>query len=134
MKRRASFRACSFAALALLAAGMTGDAAAPASPIRFREIAAQSGISFVLENHPTPEKHLIETIPGGIAIFDYDGDGRPDIYFANGADIPSLEKSSPKYWNRLYRNEGNWKFRDVTEEAGVAGVGLFNGSRRGRLR
>ena len=44
-------------------------------------------------------------MPGGIAVFDYDGDGRPDIYFTNGAAIPSLEKSSPKYWNRLYRNE-----------------------------
>ncbi len=71
---------------------------------------------------------MIETMPGGIAVFDYDGDGRPDIYFTNGADIPSLEKSSPKYWNRLYRNEGNWKFRDVTEQAGVAGAGYSMGA------
>ena len=61
-------------------------------PIRFREVAAAAGISFVLENHPTDRKHMIETMPGGIAVFDYDGDGRPDIYFTNGADIPSLEK------------------------------------------
>jgi len=114
MKHAAHSVACAAVVLALAAAGMTGDAEAPANAIRFREIAAQTGISFVLENHPTPEKHLIETIPGGVAVLDYDGDGRPDIYFANGADIPSLEKSSPKYWNRLYRNEGNWKFRDVT--------------------
>ncbi|SPF43242.1 ASPIC/UnbV domain protein [Candidatus Sulfopaludibacter sp. SbA4] len=127
MKPPAYFVACAAVTLALLAAGIVGNAAAPASAIRFREIAAQAGISFVLENHPTPEKHLIETIPGGVAVLDYDGDGRPDIYFANGADIPSLEKSSPKYWNRLYRNEGNWKFRDVTEEAGVAGAGYSMG-------
>ena len=82
----------------------------------------------MLENNPTDRKHMIETMPGGIAVFDYDGDGRPDIYFTNGADIPSLEKSSPKYWNRLYRNEGNWKFRDVTEEAGVAGAGYSMGA------
>ena len=101
------------------------SAADPApSPIRFREIP----LPFVLENSPTPQKHLIETMPGGIAVFDYDGDGRPDIYFTNGAEIPSLEKSSPKYWNRLYRNEGDWKFRDVTEEAGVAGAGYSMGA------
>ncbi len=103
-------------------------------PIRFRDVAAAAGISFVLENHPTDRKHMIETMPGGIAVFDYDGDGRPDIYFTNGADIPSLEKSSPKYWNRLYRNEGNWKFRDVTEQAGVAGSRLLDGRRRRRFR
>jgi hypothetical protein len=104
-------------------------AAVPPPPaFRFREIAAQSGISFVLENSPTDRKHLIETMPGGIAVFDYDGDGRPDIYFTNGAAIPSLEKSSPKYWNRLYHNEGNLKFRDVTEEAGVAGAGYSMGA------
>ena len=105
-------------------------AAAPATPppIRFREIAAQAGISFVLKNSPTDRKHLIETMPGGIAVFDYDGDGRPDIYFTNGAELPSLEKSSPKFWNRLYHNEGNWRFVDVTEQAGVAGAGYSMGA------
>lgn len=93
-------------------------------PIRFRE----AGISFVLENSPTDRKRLIETMPGGIALLDYDGDGRPDIYFTNGADVPSLEKSSSKYWNRLYRNEGNMRFRDVTEDAGVAGSGYSMGA------
>jgi hypothetical protein len=97
-------------------------------PVRFREVAAQSGIAFTLENSPTDRKHLIETMPGGIAIFDYDGDGRPDLYFTNGAAIPSLEKSSPQYWNRLYHNEGNLKFRDVTEQAGVAGAGYSMGA------
>lgn len=96
--------------------------------IRFQERAAESGVDFVLENHPTDRKHMIETMPGGIATFDYDGDGRPDIFFTNGATLPSLEKSSPKDWNRLYRNEGNWKFRDVTAEAGVAGAGYSMGA------
>ena len=103
-------------------------AQAPSPAIRFHERAAEAGLSFVLENNPTDRKHMIETMPGGIAVFDYDGDGRPDIYFTNGAAIPSLEKTSPKYWNRLYRNEGNWKFRDVTAEAGVAGAGYSMGA------
>ena len=97
-------------------------------PIRFREVAGEAGLSFTLQNSPTDRKYLIETMPGGIAVLDYDGDGKPDIYFTNGADIPSLEKSSPKYWNRLYRNEGNWQFRDATESAGVAGAGYSMGA------
>ncbi|HEY7269224.1 MAG TPA: CRTAC1 family protein [Dehalococcoidia bacterium] len=102
--------------------------AATPSPIRFRDVAADAGVTFVLANHPTDRKHLIETMPGGIAVLDYDGDGRPDIYFTNGADIPSLEKSSPQYWNRLYHNEGGMKFRDVTEATGVAGAGYSMGA------
>src|ERR1700674_1210234 len=64
-------------------------------------------IPFVLENSPTPAKNAPETMPGGVAIFDYNGDGRPDIFFANGANIATLRKDSPKYRNRLFRNEGN---------------------------
>jgi hypothetical protein len=100
----------------------------PVSPIRFQDVAKQSGIDFVLHNCPTPQKHMIETMAGGLAVFDYDGDGRPDIFFTNGADLPSLSKTGPQYWNRLYRNEGNMKFRDVTEEAGVAGEGYSMGA------
>jgi enediyne biosynthesis protein E4 len=59
-------------------------------------------LRFVLDNSQTPEKHYIETMPGGIAAFDYNGDGRIDIYFTNGAAIPSLRKESVKYHNRLF--------------------------------
>jgi hypothetical protein len=97
-------------------------------PIRFVEMAGAAGLDFVLENNATPAKRMIETMPGGIAVLDYDGDGRPDIFFTNGAEVPSLEKSSPKFWNRLYHNEGGMKFRDVTEQAGVAGAGYSMGA------
>jgi hypothetical protein len=101
------------------------------SPIRFRNIASAAGLDFVLQNHATPEKHEIETMLGGVAAFDYNGDGLTDIYFTNGAAIPSLEKDSPKYFNRLYRNEGGMKFRDVTLEAGVQGAGYSMGAAAG---
>ena len=98
------------------------------SPIRFREIASQAGLNFVLQNNPTPRKHMIETMPGGVAAFDYNGDGLTDIFFTNGASIPSLEKDSPKFFNRLYRNDGGMKFTDVTRETGVAGTGYSMGA------
>jgi enediyne biosynthesis protein E4 len=101
------------------------------SPIRFRDIAESAGLRFVLENHPTPQKHLIESMAGGVAAFDYNGDGLTDIFFANGASIPSLQKDSSKYFNRLFRNEGGMRFTDVTEEAGVAGAGYSMGAAAG---
>jgi hypothetical protein len=109
-----------------LVAGLLG--AAPAPPVRFRDVAEAGGLRFVLENCPTPEKRMIETMAGGLAVFDYNNDGRPDIFFTNGASIPSMEKDSPKYWNRLFRNDGNMKFTDVTAEAGLAGAGYAMGA------
>jgi hypothetical protein len=68
---------------------------------------------------------------GGVAAFDYNGDGLTDIFFTNGASLPSLQKDSPKYFNRLFRNEGGMRFTDVTEEAGVAGLGYSMGAAAG---
>jgi hypothetical protein len=80
-------------------------------------------IPFRLENSETPAKNAPETMPGGVAVFDYNGDGRPDIFFTNGANISTLKKDAPKYRNRLFRNDGNGVFTDVTDAAGLAGSG-----------
>ncbi|MBN2130515.1 MAG: CRTAC1 family protein [Sedimentisphaerales bacterium] len=66
-------------------------------------------------------------MPGGVAAFDYDNDGDLDIYFVNGADILSLEKSDPKYRNRLFANDGSGVFSDVTEGSGLEGTGFDYG-------
>lgn len=63
----------------------------------------------------------------GVALLDYDCDGYLDVFLVNGADIPSLEKTSPQYWNRLFHNNGDGTFTDVTEKAGVAGAGYGMG-------
>ncbi|MCX6626634.1 MAG: VCBS repeat-containing protein, partial [Candidatus Solibacter sp.] len=67
--------------------------------------------------------YQIETMPGGVAVLDYDNDGFEDIYFVNGAAIPSLVKSGKSYWNRLYHNNRDGTFTDVTAHAGVAAEG-----------
>jgi len=131
-RRQALVAGIGLGALPLVRAfGSTAKTAPAFSPIRFRNVAKEAGLNFVLENNPTPEKHLIEAMPGGIAVFDYNGDGRPDIYFTNGASLPSLEKDDPKFFNRLFRNEGGMKFTDVTEQAGVAGAGYSMGAAAG---
>ncbi len=95
--------------------------------IEFEDVAAQSGIDFVAKNSVTPQKYAIETMMGGVAAFDYNNDGLLDIFFANGASIPSLEKTGPAYYNRLYRNNRDGTFTDVTLQAGVAGAGYAMG-------
>src|ERR1035437_4740774 len=102
-------------------------AAATLGPIAFEEIADRAGLRFVADSCPTPNKNLPETMLAGVALFDYDNDGYLDIYFVNGAAIPSLRKESPKYWNRLFHNNHDGTFTDVTEKAGVKGEGYGMG-------
>lgn len=92
----------------------------PPAPIHF----TYRAIDFHLESCETPERHAPETMAGGVALFDYNNDGNLDIFFTNGADIRSLQKTSPKYANRLFENDGKGRFTDVTEKAGLAGSGF----------
>jgi enediyne biosynthesis protein E4 len=90
------------------------------APIRFE----LKNLPFQLDSSLSAAKNVPETMAGGVAVFDYNGDGRPDIFFTNGADIATLQKSSPKYYNRLFRNNGDGTFTDVTEKAGLKGTGF----------
>jgi hypothetical protein len=118
-------RALKAAVTALAGAVLWLVAAPPAAqiPIRF----AYRPIDFRLESCETPERHAPETMAGGVAIFDYNNDGKLDIFFTNGADIGTLKKSSPKYSNRMFENDGPGHFKDVTAKAGLAGTGYDTG-------
>ena len=101
--------------------------AATDAPIRFENRAAAALVGFVLNNSTTEDKPIIDCVLGGVALFDYDRDGFLDIYFTNGAAIPSLQKTGATFQNRLYRNNHDGTFTDVTERAGVGGIGYSMG-------
>jgi hypothetical protein len=115
----------SVAALGLAASGwpptlraLTADSK---STIAFENVIGSSGVSFLLDNSAQPEKYQPETMAGGVAVFDYNNDGLLDLYFTNGAHLPDMSKSDPRFHNRLYRNNGDGTFTDVTVKAGLAG-------------
>jgi hypothetical protein len=94
----------------------------------FRDATAQSGIRFVHRSSRTSQKYLPESMTGGVAMLDYDGDGWLDLFFINGAALrdpmaggDAPDKSSPAFWNRFYRNNHDGTFTDVTEKAGLQG-------------
>jgi len=95
--------------------------------IRFEDITARSGLQFTTNSSPTPNKNQPETMVSGIGLMDYDNDGWLDIFIINGAAIPSLKKESPQYYNRLFHNNHDGTFTDVTEKAGLAGDGYDMG-------
>jgi hypothetical protein len=97
------------------------------------EVKPLRGIDFLLQNSPTPRKFLIETMPGGVALFDYNNDGLLDIFLVNGGRITeglhvpeNFERNNPRYWNRLYRQNRDGSFLDVTQAAGLANAGNGN--------
>jgi hypothetical protein len=116
-------------AFALLLPCLESPAPLPAAErgaIRFEEIAAKAGLNFQLRNDARGQFHQIELTPGGVAVLDYNNDGCEDIFFTNGASIPGLKKTGGEFSNRLFRNNCNLTFTDVTEEAGLAGQGYSN--------
>jgi hypothetical protein len=104
----------------------------PVNPaqLRFTDVTQKLGINFRHQPGLTSQKFIIESFGGGVAVFDFDNDGRPDIFFANGAAIKDPpgpadrpEKTDPSFWNRLYHQEKDGAFTDVTAKSGLSGDG-----------
>lgn len=90
--------------------------------IRFSNVTKDTGIDFHHTDGNSGKRYIVETVTAGLALFDYDGDGDIDIYFLNGAPMKGTRVAeAPR--NRLYRNEGNWRFTDVTEKSGLGDTG-----------
>jgi len=97
------------------------------------ELHTPLGLDFTLQNSPTSQKYLIETMPGGVALLDYDNDGLLDIFFVNGGRVTApmqtpenFDRHDSRYWNRLYHQNRDGTFTDVTERAGLANAGDGN--------
>jgi hypothetical protein len=106
----------------------------PTHPGKFTDVTAQLGINFQYQASHTSKKYLLETMGSGVALFDYDKDGRLDIFFVNGAPLHDPEtagavpqKAGPQYWNRLFHQKPDGTFEDVTEKAGLQGSGYGMG-------
>jgi hypothetical protein len=103
-------------------------------PGRFVDITEKSGVKFLHQAPHTSRKYLIETMGSGVALFDCDNDGRLDIFLVNGAPYPDPtpkdfvpRKSGPEYWNRMFHQKPDGTFEDITEKAGLQGVGYGMG-------
>ena len=107
------------AVLGLLGTALAAQASAEELSIRFEDVTARTGISFS-PTHGTPRRdYLCEINGSGVALFDADGDGDLDIHFPNGAKIEPEPGDQIVPRDALYRNDGGWRFRDVTAESGL---------------
>jgi len=135
----ACVRYLGFSTVLMLVAAMTMFSQEPAkqdasSVAKFSDITDRAGVKFRYLSSHTSKKYLPETMGAGVALFDYDNDDRLDIFLVNGAPIedPTSKgtiprKAGPEYWNRLYRQKADGTFEDVTEKAGLQGVGYGMG-------
>lgn len=128
MGREVSKAFCGVALISVLAL-CAASVPAP-SPLELKEL---PGLKFTLENSPTSQKYLIETMPGGIALLDYNNDGLLDIFMVNGGHVSdpmkvpeNFDRHDPRYWNRLFRQNKDGTFTDVTVQAGLANAGDGN--------
>ncbi len=119
--KRASLLVLALVAMLIGAGGDTG--------VQFTDVTQASGVAFTHANSATSNKYLVETMGGGVALFDYDNDGRLDVFFTNGAKIDdpmpegkAPDKSAATFWNRLYHQNADGTFTDVTDKAGLTGM------------
>jgi hypothetical protein len=106
---------------------VSGRAAQTAKRPGFTDVSARSKISYISNNSPHGHKYFPQPMCGGVALFDFDNDGKLDIFFTNGAKLPEMKKVDPSYYNCLLKQKGDGTFEDVTAKAGLTGANLdFN--------
>ncbi len=118
--------------LLLLSLSAISQISTPSPEPQFK-LSPARGVDFVLRNSPTSRKYLIETMPGGVALLDYNNDGLLDIFLVNAGHVAdplrspvNFDRHDPSYWNRLYRQNKDGTFTDVTVQAGLQNAGDTN--------
>jgi enediyne biosynthesis protein E4 len=123
LTRRNKVLFAGFAALALAFYAVAFQLKTSPRP-RFLDIAPRSKFSYITNNDLSPRKYFVQPMCGGVAIFDFDNDGKMDIFLTNGAKLPEMKKTGPAFYNCLLRNRGDGVFEDVTQKAGLLGEDL----------
>lgn len=122
IKRVTSNPRCARCVMMLLAIWWLIPGGVLRAAVVFNDVTSQTGIKFVHTDGGSGNYYVMETVTAGLALFDYDGDGDIDIYFLNGSALKgTVSKTAAK--NALYRNDGRWKFTDVTEQSGLGDTG-----------
>src|SRR5579883_2327615 len=135
-KRDGSVRVWGGALLLLALGGCGGCGGKPSAPVAeteagkafyFRDVTAESGIDFAYRNGQEADRFsILESLGGGVALIDYDGDGLLDVFVTGGGYFAGPEKREIKgYPCRLYKNLGGWKFKDVTADVGLAAIDFY---------
>src|ERR1043165_1162171 len=106
---------------AVTGARRTAGIVDPKAPVVFEDVTARTALAqFRNRSGSAPKDYIVECVTGGVAVFDYDNDGLPDIYLRNGSTIAAEKGKDKPARAALFHNLGNWKFEDVTDKAGVA--------------
>lgn len=91
---------------------------------QFVDLVPRTPLTYYTNNGYAGRKYFQQPMCGGVAVIDFDNDGRMDLFFTNGAEFPELKKTNSSFYSCLFRNKGDGAFEDITQKAGLYGEGL----------
>ena len=128
MSLNSHFRITISAIVAITAVGWSAGSASESSKIaprpHFVDVAPQAQVVYYTNNGYAGRKYFQQPMCGGVAVIDFDNDGQMDLFFTNGAELPTLKKATPSFYHCLLRNKGDGGFEDITKRAGLSGESL----------
>jgi hypothetical protein len=125
---KSHFRITISAIVAITAVGWSARSRSESSNIaprpHFVDVAPQAQVVYYTNNGYAGRKYFQQPMCGGVAVIDFDNDGQMDLFFTNGAELPTLKKATPSFYHCLLRNKGDGGFEDITKRAGLSGESL----------